>query len=394
MINKRLERLTKNNSAIRAMFEEGRRLSQIYGKENVFDFSLGNPCVDSPSIVSDSISNTINSKSSLEVHGYMPNSGYPFVREAIANYLNKLSLNKYSLNNIIMVVGAAGGLNCVLQTLLNEGDEVIVVSPFFVEYINYIENWGGKTIVAKANQSNFQLSIDNIENCLSEKTKAIIINNPNNPTGVVYSKDNLLNLAKLLEKKEKEFGHPIYIVSDEPYRELVYDGVEVPFIPNLYKNTIIVYSWSKSLSLPGERIGYIAISPNADDADLIFNAASISNRIIGFVNAPSLMQYVVKDCLECKPDLSLYDENRKILYKELTNIGYECVYPQGAFYLWLKTPCDEKEFVEKAKSLNLLLVGGKAFFGDGYVRIAYCVPTKRVVDSIPAFKKLWEELHN
>lgn len=392
MINKRLESLTKNNSAIREMFEEGNRLAEKYGRENVYDYSLGNPCVESPQMVKDSIIDIISTEKTLDVHGYMPNSGYPFVRKKIADFLNKNSNLHYDLNNIIMVVGAAGGLNCILQTLINPEDEVIVVAPFFVEYVNYIENWGGKTVVSQANFETFELSIENIRDKISLNTKAIIINNPNNPTGVVYSKDNILELSQLLLKKEREYNHPIYIISDEPYRELVYDGKKVPFIPNYYSNTIIVYSWSKSLSLPGERIGYLAISPTAQDSNLIFNAASISNRIIGFVNAPSLMQRVVERCIACQPKIELYDDNRKILYNELTKIGYECIYPQGAFYLWVKTPCNEDDFVKKAKNLKLLLVKGSAFYCKGYVRIAYCVSHDIVLNSISAFRKLWDDL--
>lgn len=389
MINKRLETLTKKNSAIRAMFEEGKRLSKIYGEENVYDFSLGNPSVESPALVKESIVDMVSSNDSLTIHGYMSNSGYPFVRKTIADQLNSIDNLGYSENNIIMTVGAAGGLNCVLQTLLNPGDEVIVVAPFFVEYINYIENWQGKTIIVETNSSDFSLSPVNILNGITEKTKAIIINNPNNPTGVVYNEINIIKVCDVLRKKAKEYGHPIYIVSDEPYRELVYDNVMVPFIPKYYDNTIIVYSWSKSLSLPGERIGYIAISPKAADSELIFSACSISNRIIGFVNAPSLMQRVVRECLECKPDVSIYNSNRELLYNELTKIGFECTFPQGAFYLWVKTPCDEDLLIEKAKSLHLLVVGGSGFYKKGYIRIAYCVSNQTAKKSICVFKNLW-----
>ena len=389
MINKRLESLTNKNSSIRAMFEEGKRLSKVFGEENVYDFSLGNPCVEPPTLVQESIVNTVSLDGSSKIHGYMSNAGYPFVRKAVADQLNSINNTGYSENNIIMTVGAAGGLNCILQTLINPRDEVIVVAPFFVEYINYIENWQGKAVIVEANPLDFTLSPKNILKGITERTKAIIINNPNNPTGVVYNENNILNVCDILRQKEKEFGHPIYIISDEPYRELVYDNAIVPFIPSFYNNTIIVYSWSKSLSLPGERIGYVAISPRATDADLIFRACCISNRIIGFVNAPSLMQHVVNNSIDIKPNIFLYDENRKLLYSELSKIGFDCVYPLGAFYLWMKCPCDEKVFVDKAKSLNILLVGGNSFYGKGYVRIAYCVPKIRVQNSIKAFQNLW-----
>lgn len=392
MISKRLEKLTKNNSAIRAMFEEGNRLASLYGRENVFDFSLGNPVVETPAKVKSEIINILENEDSMKIHGYMPNAGYKDVREAIANDLNSRFSQEYLFSNIIMVVGAAGGLNCILQTLLNPDDEVIVCAPFFVEYGNYISNWSGKMVTANTNERDFSLSKENISKAITANTKAIIINNPNNPTGVVYREENIKVICSLLREKEKEYGHPIYIISDEPYRELAFDGLKVPYIPNYYKNTIVVYSWSKSLSLPGERIGYIAISPNADDAELISNAATISNRIIGFVNAPSLVQCTIKNVLDIKPNIDLYNNNRKVLYENLTRIGYECIYPQGAFYLWMKTPCDEKLFVEEAKNLNLLLVPGSSFYGPGYVRIAYCVSEEMVKKSISAFEQLWNNI--
>ena len=393
MISKRIETLAKKNSAIRAMFEEGIHLSKIHGKDNVFDFSLGNPIVEPPSLVKESILETISKNDSLNIHGYMLNSGYQFVRESVANQLNKLGNQQtFTKDNIVMTVGAAGGLNCVLQALLNPDDEVLVIAPFFVEYVNYIENWGGKVVIANADHNTFTLSLENISLKISQKTKAIILNNPNNPTGVVYSPENIQTICDYLLLKEKEYGHPIYIISDEPYRELAYDGTIVPFLPDYFLDTIIVYSWSKSLSLPGERIGYVAISPLCHDSKLLFDAICVCNRIIGFVNAPSLMQYVVNGCIEIAPDLSLYNQNRVLLYKELTKIGFECVYPQGAFYLWVKAPCEESVFVETAKALNLLLVGGRSFCGPGYVRIAYCVSTEQITRSIPAFKKLWDLL--
>ena len=396
MINKRLESLTKNNSAIRAMFEEGNRLSSIYGKANVFDFSLGNPVVETPVEVKNEIIKALATNDSMNLHGYMPNAGYLSVREAIASNLNSRFSMDYSATNIVLTVGAAGGLNCILQTLLNPNDQVIVCAPFFVEYENYIHNWNGEMVVAYTNQENFSLSRENISKCITEKTKAIIINNPNNPTGVVYSEENIKEICTLLSLKEKEFGHPIYIISDEPYRELSYDGVIVPFIPKYYKNCIVVYSWSKSLSLPGERIGYIAITPDAVDSELIWKATVISNRIIGFVNAPSLMQHTIEKTLSLKPNIDLYDSNRKYLFNKLSSIGYSCVYPQGAFYLWLKAPCDEKWFINEAKKYHILLVPGSSFYGDGYVRIAYCVSKECVRNSIDGFIKLWDSvtIHN
>lgn len=392
MISNRLIKLTEKNSAIREMFEEGNRLSALYGKDNVYDFSLGNPSVETPIEVKNVIKQILDNNSSFDIHGYMPNAGYKCVRENIAYSLkSKYGIN-YTFSNVIMTVGAAGGLNCILQALLNPGDEVIANAPYFVEYGNYITNWGGEIVVAKTSELDFLLSKENISKVVSEKTKAIIINNPNNPTGVVYDVSNIKSVCEMLMGKEKQYKHPIYIISDEPYRDLAYDGISVPFIPNYYKNTIIVYSWSKSLSLPGERIGYIAINPNAQDSELISRAAIISNRIIGFVNAPSLFQHVINHTLSVIPKIDLYDYNRKILYENLKRIGYECVYPQGAFYLWMKTPCDENRFIEEAKKFRLLLVPGSSFNYPGYVRIAYCVSKNSVINSIPAFMQLWNDI--
>lgn len=391
MISKRLEELTKKNSAIREMFEEGNRLSKIYGRENVFDYSLGNPIVETPNSVRESIQEILKNDDSFYVHGYMPNSGFVEVRNSISQDLNDRFGTNFTANNIVMTVGAAGGLNCVLQTLLNPEDEVIIISPFFVEYVNYIKNWGGKPVIVESEPKTFNLNVENIVAAITNKTKALIINNPNNPTGVMYDKDSLEKLGEELKIIEGKLGNPIYIISDEPYRELAYDGKVTPFIPRLYNDTIVVYSWSKSLSIPGERIGYIAINPSASDSELIFHAASISNRIIGFVNAPSLIQLMIKDCLKSKVDIDFYDQNRKILYKELTRIGYECVYPQGAFYLWVKAPIIEKDFIEIAKKHKLLLVPGSSFYGSGYIRIAYCVSKEQVEKSIKVFEEVYNE---
>ena len=384
-----MERLASSSSLIRAMFEEGKRLSEKYGKANVFDYSLGNPSTKTPEAIRNRIIDVLNSLPENEVHGYMPNSGFCSTRKAVAKNLADRFGIDYTENNIIMTVGAAGGINCVLQTLLNPDDEVIVVAPFFTEYGNYIENWQGRMIIVDSEIPSFSLPVGKIKSAITKKTKAIIINNPNNPTGIVYSSQEIEALSKILVEKEKKSGSEIYIISDEPYREIVYDGIEVPFIPNYYNNTIVVYSWSKSLSLPGERIGYIAITPTANDSSLLFSACSVSNRIIGFVNAPSLIQLTVESCLAEQTDINQYDSNRKFLVENLKRIGYDFVLPKGAFYLWLKAPCDEMDFVNYAKKYNLLLVPGTAFYGKGYVRLAYCVDFDMIKRSIPAFEKLW-----
>ena len=391
MISEKMIKLTESNSVIRAMFEEGNRLAALYGRENVYDFSLGNPNIPSPSAVNDAIIDIVTSEDPVALHGYMSNVGYPHVRDAIANSLNTRFDTSFSDKNIIMSAGAAGGLNVVLKTLINPGDEIIVISPFFVEYGNYVNNYDGKLVIIPASRLDFQPNAETMRKAITRKTKAVIINSPNNPTGVVYSEDTIRELAAALEEGSQKYGTQIYIISDEPYRELAYDGVAVPFITKFYKNTIICYSWSKSLSLPGQRIGYIVIPGEIDDYELIFDAAGIATRILGYVNAPALIQRVVAKCLYEQTNIGAYDANRKLLYNTLIEYGFEPVLPQGAFYLWLKTPCDDKEFVEAAKKYNILIVPGAAFTCPGYTRIAYCVAKKTIEDSLPGFKKLAEE---
>jgi len=392
MISEKMINLTKSNSVIRAMFEEGNRLATLHGRENVYDFSLGNPNIPSPPAVNKAIIDIVQSEESMALHGYMSNVGYPAVREEIAKSLNTRFETGFDEKNIIMSVGAAGGLNVVLKTLLNPEDEVIVVSPFFVEYGNYVSNFDGNLVIIPACRFNFEPDPETLRAAITPKTKAIILNSPNNPTGVVYSEGVIKQLAAVLEEKSKENGAPIYIISDEPYRELVYDDVKVPFITKYYKNTLVCYSWSKSLSLPGQRIGYIVIPSEIDDYELIFDAAGIATRILGYVNAPALIQRVVAKCLDEQTDIDTYDTNRKLLYNGLKDLGFEAVFPQGAFYLWIKTPGDDKEFAAAAKKYNILLVPGSAFTCPGYARIAYCVATDAIKRSLPAFDKLAKDL--
>ena len=376
-------KLAAGGSAIRAMFEEGKRLADEFGPENVFDFSIGNPYFAPPDAVKDAIVDIITNDDPMTVHGYPANAGFPAVRKAVADSLNRRFGTDYNENNIIMTVGAAGGLNVILRVLCNPGDEVIVISPYFFEYNNYIGNADAKVVVVPAAAENgFMPDIDAIAAAVTPKTKAIILNNPNNPTGVIYSAEMLKKLGALLEEKGKEFGTVIYVIADEPYRELAYDGAEVPWLPDCCKNTIVGYSWSKSLSLPGERIGYLVIPSDIVDAQLIIDAAVVANRMLGFVNAPSLMQLAVARCLDA------YDANRKLLYNGLHELGYECEYPAGAFYLWVKTPVPEPEFVALAKKYNLLLVPGASFGCEGYVRLAYCVSGDMIKRSMAAFAKL------
>lgn len=387
-----MESLVKNSSAIRAMFEEGKKMAAIYGKENVYDFSLGNPSVEPPKEVAKAIRKVADIENQNYVHGYMSNVGYEDTREAIAQSINKRFGTAFSQNNIVMTVGAAGGMNVIMKTLLNAGDEVITFAPFFGEYRNYVNNFDAKLVEISPDTSSFQPKLDEFEARITALTRIVIINSPNNPTGVVYSRKTLENIAAILERKQKEFGQPIYILSDEPYRELAFDGVEVPYIPTIYRNTIVGYSFSKSLSLPGDRIGYLVIPSEIDDYSDIFSAAGVATRILGFVNAPSVAQLVVAQCLDASVDLEIYNRNRELLYTKLTEYGYKCIKPEGAFYLFVQAlEEDDKAFVARAKEHHLLIVPGSTFGCAGYVRMAYCVDYDMIERALPAFKALADE---
>jgi aspartate aminotransferase len=392
MISDKMLKLTQGNSAIRAMFEEGNRLAAKYGRENVYDFSLGNPNFPAPEAVKKAIIDVLESVDPVTVHGYMSNSGFESTRKAVADSINRRFGTDFTSGNIIMTVGAAGGLNCILKTLLNPGDEVIAISPYFVEYRNYVANYDAVLVEVPARKGDFQPDCPAIAAAITPRTKAIIINTPNNPTGVIYSEQSLKELAQVLEQKQKQFGTSIYLISDEPYRELAYDGAFVPYVTKYYRNTVVGYSWSKSLSLPGERLGYLVVPSQVDDFEQVYSACVIANRVIGCVNAPSLMQLAVEKCVDIQADISGYAANRALLYGALTEYGYECVLPQGAFYIWMKVPTeDDGEFVEAAKKHNILVVPGSSFAGKGYVRLAYCVAKSTIENSLPGFKKLAEE---
>ncbi len=392
MISDKMTAFVQGSSVIRAMFEEGKNMAKKYGQENVYDFSLGNPNVPAPASVNKAIKDIIDEEDSVFVHGYMSNSGYEDVRASIAASLNKRFGTGFAENNIIMTVGAAGGLNVILKTLLNPEDEVITFAPYFGEYRSYVGNYDGKLVVVSPDTDTFQPKFDEFEQKITAKTRAVIMNNPNNPTGVVYSEETLKKLAVIMEKKQKEYGTDIYLISDEPYRELVYDGVTVPYPTKYYKNTIIGYSYSKSLSLPGERIGYLVIPSEVSDYENVSAAANVATRILGFVNAPSLMQRVVGRCVDAEVNIEPYNRNRELLYNSLKEYGYECVKPQGAFYLFVKSPSeDETEFVNAAKKHHILVVPGSSFACPGYVRIAYCVAYDTIKNSLPGFKELAQE---
>ena len=393
MIAKKMQSMVANSSAIRAMFEEGNRLAQIYGRENVFDFSLGNPNVPAPKEVKDAIIEILNEEDPVVLHGYTnSNAGYAEVRQSVADSLNKRFDTKFEGKNIIMTVGAAGGLNVALKILLNPGDEVITFAPYFGEYRSYTANFDGVLVAISPDTETFQPKLDEFEAKITEKTKAVIVNTPNNPTGVVYSEETIKKMAAILEAKQKEFGTDIYLISDEPYRELAYDGVEVPYLTKYYANTIVGYSFSKSLSLPGERIGYLVIPDEAADSADLQAAASVATRILGFVNAPTLQQKMVVKCLDAKTDISYYDRNRETLYNGLLECGFDCIKPEGAFYLFVKSPIeDEKAFCAAAKKYNILIVPGSSFGCPGFVRMAYCVAYETIVNALPKFKELAKE---
>lgn len=393
MISKKMENMVANSSAIRAMFEEGNRLAKIYGAENVFDFSLGNPNVPAPEAVKKAVTDLLNEEDPVVLHGYTnSNAGYEDVRQAVAESLNCRFDTAFTAKNITMTVGAAGGLNVILKALLNPGDEVVVFAPYFGEYRSYVNNYDGVIVEVSPNTENFQPKLDEFEEKISERTRAVIVNTPNNPTGVVYSEETIRNMAAVMEKKQKEYGTDIYLISDEPYRELAYDGVEVPYLTKYYANTVVGYSYSKSLSLPGERIGYLVIPDEAADSENLISAVNVATRILGFVNAPTLQQKIIKACLNEKTDISFYDRNRETLYNGLKELGFECIRPEGAFYLFVKSPVeDEKKFCDTAKKYNILLVPGSSFGCPGYVRIAYCVSYETIVNSLPKFAELMKE---
>lgn len=392
MISKQMQQEVAGSSAIRAMFLEGKEMAKRVGAENVYDFSLGNPMTPVPEQYNQAIVEAVQTENSLELHGYMDNAGYPKTRRAVADNLNQRFGTAFDESHIVMTVGAAGALNVVFKTILDPGDEVLALAPYFGEYRGYVANHQGLLREVKPDTATFQPDLEDLKAKFTSRTKGIIINNPVNPTGVIYSEDTIQKIAAVLEEKQKEYGHEIYLVSDEPYRELVYDGNAVPFLTKYYDNTFVTYSFSKSLSIPGERIGYIAVSPRMADCSQAIQGLSVANRILGFVNAPSLMQKALITSLDARTDVDYYDRNRRLIYEKLTELGFTCVKPQGAFYLFLKSPePEEKKFVEAAKKHHILLVGGSAFSCPGYVRLAYCVSYEMLKRSLPAFEKLAEE---
>ena len=389
MISDEMIKLVNGSSAIRAMFEEGKKLASIYGAENVFDYSLGNPSVEPPKEVKDAIIKILNSEEPNYVHGYTNNSGFEDVRQSVAEYTNKKFGTNFSLENVVMTNGAAAALNIVFRCILNQGDEIITFAPFFTEYRNYVSSYGCTLTVVPANTETFEVNFEEFEKLISPKTKGVLMNTPNNPSGVVYSEETIKKIAAIMDAKQEEFGTDIYLISDEPYRELVYENIEVPYVSKYYKNTFVAYSFSKSLSLPGERIGYLIANSEMKDFEKMMFALNVANRVAGFVNANSLFQRVIPYCLDCKVDIEVYNRNRIDLYNKLTDLGFKCVKPVGAFYMFPQTPIeDDVAFCNAAKEFNLLLVPGTGFGCKGHMRLSYCVSHDTIINSFPAFEKL------
>lgn len=392
MISEKMTELGLKRSVIREIFEYGNKRRAEIGAENVFDFSLGNPSIPAPDFVNQTMKRLITETDPIALHGYTSAQGALNVRKAIADDINERFNAGATPDLLYMTCGAAASLTITLNAIVNAGDEVIVLAPFFPEYRVFAEKAGAKVTVVKCREKDLQIDFDALSNAINKNTKAIIVNSPNNPSGVVLSEETIKELCGLLSKKSEELGNDIFIIADEPYRELVYGGVEVPYIPNYYANTVVCYSFSKSLSLPGERIGYIFVSPKVSDCKNVYAAVCGAGRALGFVCAPSLLQYTVANCLGMTADISVYDKNRNLLYNSLTEYGYEAARPDGAFYLFVKSPeKDAAAFCEKAKKYEILIVPSDDFGLEGYVRISYCVSTEMIEKSLPNFKKLIEE---
>jgi aspartate aminotransferase len=374
------------------MFEEGERLRKKYGAENVFDFSIGNPDPEPPEKTVEALKTLVLSNQS-GLHRYMSNAGYTEVRQAVAEHIQKTQDVELSFENVIMTCGAGGGLNVILKAIINPGDEVIIFSPYFVEYTYYVDNFDGVVVIVPTDPQTFLPDIDKLEQFLSPRTKAVIVNTPHNPTGVVYPKSLLMRMAKLLKEKERQYGSCIYVISDEPYREIVYDGVEVPSMFHCFDNLIVAYSYSKSLSLPGERIGYVAVNPGTCDADILLDALIFANRALGYVNAPALFQRVIANSIDSVVDTKIYKERRDLLYGHLIRLGFSCVKPQGAFYLFPRSPIpDTDQFMSMALKHNIVLVHGKGFGCPDHFRLSYCVSLEAIQNSMPALTALASEI--
>lgn len=391
MLNEQMYEYGSKSSVIRELFAYGLERRKIVGEDKVYDFSIGNPSIPAPAEVKEALLELLEEPAEA-LHGYSPAAGDPEVRKTLADSVNRKFGTRYTADNFYMTVGAAASLSISVKALTTPGDEFITFAPFFPEYAVWVETAGAKLVVTPADTADFQIDFEAFEKLLSPKTKGIILNSPNNPSGVVYSEETIQRLSELLAKKQKEYGTSIYLITDEPYREIVYDGMEVPFVPNYYKNTLVCYSYSKSLSLPGERIGYIIVPDEADDGKKVMTAVAGAGRALGYVCAPVLFQKAIARCVDVPCDVSAYKKNRDLLYHGLTDLGYECVRPQGAFYLFVKSPePDAKAFSERAKKYDVLVVPGDSFGCTGYVRVSYCVSEQTIKDALPVFAEIMKE---
>lgn len=392
MVSEQMYELGTKKSTIRTIFEYGRKRAQEVGEENVYDFSIGNPNVPSPEFIKQALIDILNEMEPTAVHGYTVAPGNPEVRETLAKSINKRFGTSFTGKNLFMTAGAAAAITITFKALSEPGDEFLTFAPFFPEYCCFVESTGAKLVVVPARTEDFQIDFDSFEKLLSPCTKAVIVNSPNNPSGVVYSSETIKRLTDILREREKEYGHPIFLISDEPYREIAYDGIEVPYLTKYYRNTIVCYSYSKSFSLPGERIGYIVVPDEVEDFGRVYGAVAGAARVLTHVNAPSLFQLAVARCAGMPSDISSYEKNGKLLYQGLIEAGFTCLKPQGAFYLFPK--CleeDDYAFCEHAKKFDLLLVPGTDFGCPGYFRAAYCIKTETIEHSLPLFKKLAED---
>lgn len=395
MVNKTMLARGNQSSVIRELFEYGKIRKKEIGEENVFDFSIGNPSVPCPDVINNALIDIINNYDPIGLHGYSSAIGHLSVRESVASFLNE----KYNANAkadlVLITAGAAPGLASTFNGILNEGEEVIVLAPFWPEYRVFVEKAGGKIVISTPEEGTFLPNFEDLSNKINEKTKAVVINSPNNPTGVIYSAEILKKLSKLLNKKQKELNKTIFLVSDEPYRELNYIGIDYPFVTNYYDNSIVVYSFSKAVSLPGERIGYVLVSSTATNSKDVYNAIKGAARVLGYVCASTLFQQLIPFALGVTSDLDVYKENQEIFYQGLTKLGYEVVKPQGAFYLFVKAlEEDAKKFSDVAKGYELLIVPSDSFGVEGYVRISYCVSKEQIINSLPIFEKLMNHYKN
>lgn len=392
MLPQKMIQLGSQRSVIRELFEFGKKRAAEIGAENVFDFSIGNPSVPAPDCVNEEIIRLIRESDPVTLHGYTSAQGDMQVRQTVAQSVNRRHGTSFHADNFYMTVGAAAALSCVLKGLTCPDDEFIVFAPYFPEYKVFIEAAGAKLVVIPADIESFQIDFDALERAITPHTKGVIVNSPNNPCGAVYSEETITRLSEILRVKSKEYGDPVYLISDEPYREIVFSGVTVPYIPKYYENTIVCYSWSKALSLPGERMGYVLIPDSVADAQTVYAAVAGAGRALGYVNAPSLFQRVCATCCDTTADVSIYERNRDLLVKNLREFGYHVVEPGGTFYLFPRSlEPDAVAFSERAKKYNLLLVPGDGFGCPGHVRISFCVPTERVERALPYFKALAKE---